>query len=67
MVQKKVDTRVQILTYLKNEKRPLRWISKNTKIPYGSVYSIFKQKIMDLTQERLDQINEGLGTDFKLS
>lgn len=55
-----------ILNHLKEIKRPLSWISENTDIPYGSVYSIFVQKTMELTKEKLDKINKGLGTDFKL-
>lgn len=63
---KKVDARKLILNHLKQIRRPLAWISDVTDIPYGTVYGIFTQRIIELTQERLDKINAGLGTDFKL-
>jgi hypothetical protein len=61
-----VDTRDEIIAHLKEIRRPLAWIAKpNTDIPYGSIYSIFEQKVMDLKQDSLDKINKFLGTDFK--
>lgn len=63
---KKIDARRLILNHLKQIKRPLAWITEVTDIPYGTVYGIFKQRIIELTQERLDKINKGLETDFKL-
>lgn len=65
--EKILDVRDSIVEHLKEIKRPLSWISKpNTSIPYGSVYSIFEQKVMSLSKERLDEINKHLGTDFIL-
>lgn len=61
------DTRVLIKEHLKEIVRPLKWLSAVTDIPYGTIYGIFEQDTMELTQERLDKINTGLGTDFKLS
>lgn len=60
-----IHPRVAILNHLKEIRRPLKWIADVTDIPYGSVYSIFTHKTMELTQERLDKINAGLGTSFK--
>lgn len=66
--KKVVDTRDVIVKHLKEIKRPLSWIAEpNTDIPYGSVYSTFVQKVMELTQERLNKINKWLGTDFSLN
>lgn len=64
--KKAIDVRDEILTYLESEQRPLRFISNNTDIPYGSVYSIFEQRTMELTQEKLDKVNQVLGTNFTL-
>jgi hypothetical protein len=64
--KKAIDVRDEILAYLESEQRPLRFISNNTDIPYGSVYSIFEQRTMELTQEKLDKVNQVLGTNFTL-
>jgi len=67
MATKKVtDPRVLIKDHLKEIVRPLKWLSTVTDIPYGTIYGIFEQNTMELNQERLDKINQGLGTDFKL-
>jgi hypothetical protein len=65
-IKKITDPRDLIVSHLEEIKRPLRWLSTITDIPYGSIYSIFVQKTMELTQERLDKINAGLETDFTL-
>ena len=65
-IKKAVHPRKLILKHLKEIKRPLSWLTVVTDIPYGSIYSIFVHESMDLTQERLDKINKGLETDFKL-
>jgi hypothetical protein len=65
--KKVIDTRDEIREHLNKIKRPLRWISQpNTTIPYGSIYSIFEHKVMELTQDRLDIINAWLETEFVL-
>lgn len=63
---KRVNPKKEILKHLKEIRRPLAWLSDVTDIPYGTIYGIFMQGTIDLTQERLDKINEGLGTDFKI-
>jgi hypothetical protein len=65
-VKKRLTPRVEILNHLKRIKRPLTWLTVVTDIPYGTLYSVLKLKSLELTQERLDKINKGLGTDFKL-
>jgi hypothetical protein len=62
----KVDVRDEIVNYLFSIERNLRWLSIKLNIPYGSAYSIFKQKVMELKQPLLDQINTILCTDFTL-
>lgn len=65
--KKIVDVRDLITEHLKQIKRPLSWIAKpNTSIPYGSVYSIFEQKVMELSEARLNELNAYLDTDFTL-
>lgn len=69
MATKKItDTRDLIVKHLEEIKRPLAWIADpNTDIPYGTIYSTFKHKAMDLTKERLDKINKWLNTNFSLN
>jgi len=63
----KIDVRDEIQSYLKSIRRPLSYIAKPyTDIPYGSVYSIFEQKVMELKPEHLEQINNWLKEDNKL-
>jgi hypothetical protein len=63
----KTDVRDEIQAYLKSIRRQLSYIAKPyTDIPYGSVYSIFVQKVMELNQEKLDKINLWLREDNKL-
>lgn len=64
-VKKAVHPKDSIRKHLKDIYRPLKWLSQITDIPYGSIYSIFVHESMELTQERLDKINKGLGTSFK--
>lgn len=65
--KKAVDVRDTIVSYIKEDlERPLNWITKKTNIPYGTVYSTFVQKVMDLSQENLDKINKAFNTEFTL-
>jgi hypothetical protein len=63
----KVDVRDEIISYLEGIRRPLSYIAKPyTDIPYGSIYSIFSQKVMELKPEHLEKINAWLKEDNKL-
>jgi hypothetical protein len=53
-----------ILLHLEAEERPLAWLSRKTEIPYPTLYSIFVQRIMNLSDKNLAKINEAMETDF---
>jgi hypothetical protein len=53
-----------ILLHLEEEERPLAWLSRKTEIPYPTLYSIFIQRIMNLSDKNLAKINEAMETDF---
>jgi lambda repressor-like predicted transcriptional regulator len=61
---KSVDTRDEIVAYLKEEERSIAWLSKKTEINYNTLYSILVQKIIALSKTNLKKINEVLGTSF---
>lgn len=61
-----IDTRDSINEKLTELERNLSWLQRKTGIPYGSLYSIIIQKVMDLKQDNLDLINTALETDFTL-
>lgn len=56
----------QINKYLKDEFLSLAWLQKKTDIPYGTLYGIFTEYRIPLTQERLNLINHACKTNFKL-
>jgi hypothetical protein len=58
------DLRDVIHEHIKNDDRSLLWLSNKTGIPYGTIYSIFKHKIMELTPDRKQAINNVLGTTY---
>lgn len=58
------DTRDIILNWLEKEERTLAWLSTKSTIPYGTIYSIFKQRTFDLNEERLKLINDGTNQSF---
>lgn len=60
------DVRDEILEWLKSEFVDLMWLHRKTDIPYGTLYSCFKQKYFNLSQKNLDIINKETGQDFKL-
>lgn len=66
-IKEKIDTRDLILDHLKKNERNMKWLSRQTSIPYGTVYSIFKHRIMNLSEQNLTKINKALNTDFTLS
>ena len=59
-------TKDRVNNYLFDEERDLPWLNRKTDIPYGTLYGIFVQGTMDLTQERLNLINSALKTNFQL-
>ncbi len=64
-VKDKEDVRDDIMAYLSKEERSLLWLSNKTKINYNTMYSIFKQRLSMLSDEKLKIINKKLRTDFK--
>lgn len=63
---KVIDVRDVINDKLIELERNLSWLQRKTDIPYGSLYSILKQKVMELNQDNLTLINAALETDFTL-
>ncbi len=63
---KVVDVRDLINEKLLDSERNLLWLQRKTDIPYGSLYSILKQKVMDIKPAHLKLINAALETDFTL-
>lgn len=64
MVQKK-DTRDLVLNHLKKYGSTISWLSKETGIPYNTLYAILKLKTTNISEERMISINNVLGTKFK--
>lgn len=60
------DTRDLILAYIKKDSRNLTWLSKQIGVNYSTMYSIFTQKTIKLSEFNLQKINKFLKTDFKL-
>lgn len=56
----------KILQHLKADERDLAWLGRKTDIPYATLYSIFVEDRLKLTQERLNLINNSLNTKFEL-
>jgi predicted transcriptional regulator len=62
----KLTDKQKILKHLEFEDLTLAWLSRKTDIPYGTLYSIFVENRIPLTQERLNLINIALKTKFEL-
>lgn len=62
---KSVDVRDAIMDHIEADDRTLAWLAQKTGFNYNTLYSTFKQKVINLTPEKLQAINELLGTDFK--
>jgi len=60
----KLNVKDEILLYLEKEERTLAWLSRKIDIPYPTLYSIFIQRIMNLSDTNLGKINRALNTDF---
>ncbi len=65
--QVEIDVRDTILSHLKEDERDLAWLARKTDIPYATLYSIFIQRTFNLNEERLEKINEILGTTLKVA
>lgn len=63
-MKKENTTKDEILLYLQEIERPMSWLSRKTEIPYGTLYAIFIQRIMNLSDKYLVKINKALETDF---
>jgi predicted transcriptional regulator len=68
-MSKKNSTKILsvITKELQKQDRNILWLSKNTKIPYGTLYGILKQNTVLLKQEHLDKINKVLNCVFVIS
>lgn len=64
-VKDKIDVRDAILAHLEANKRSLAWLAEETGYNYNTMYSIFKQKTINLSADKLQKINFKLGTSFK--
>ena len=62
----KLICKARISKHLEIEERDWAWLSRKTDIPYGTIYGIFVQNTVELTQERLNLINAACGTNFEL-
>lgn len=58
------DVRDLIVAHLKEIERPMTWLSKQTEIPYPTLYSILKEKTFNLSNDKKRKINEVLSTKF---
>jgi hypothetical protein len=63
-VSENVDVRVEIENYLDSKKLTLGWLHRATGFNYHTLYSIITKKKVALKQDKLDKINEVLGTNF---
>ena len=64
-VLKNVPLVEEINNHLKNEFLTISWLQKKTDITYHTLYGIFNEFRVPLTQERLNLINHALRTSFK--
>ncbi len=62
---KKVDVRDTILSILNKDDRSLNWLANKTNINYNTMFSIFKQRTINLSDDKLDSINKVLKTKLK--
>lgn len=54
-----------ILDYLEGTGRRLPWLAKKTGISYDTLYYTLKNQSAYFKQEKIDKINEVLGTNFR--
>lgn len=60
-----VDVRDTIVNHLEQIERNLSWLATKTGYNYNTLYSIFVQKTVQLSDEKLNTINSVLKTKFK--
>ncbi len=60
-----IDVRDKILKHLEEDHRNLKYLTKITDIPYGTLYSCFVQRTFSITDENLEKINAALNSSFK--
>jgi len=60
-----VDVRDEIRNWLQENRRTFAWLEEKTGIGYHALYSIIKLKHVNISDDKLDKINEVLGTTFK--
>lgn len=60
-----VDVRDTIVNHLEQIERNLNWLAIKTGYNYNTLYSIFVQKTVQLSDEKLNTINSVLKTKFK--
>jgi hypothetical protein len=53
-----------ILLHLQEIERPMAWLSRKSGIKYGTLYAIFVQRIMNLSDKNLAKVNKAMGTNF---
>jgi predicted transcriptional regulator len=61
---KKQNVKDLILLHLEQEERPLAWLARKSKVPYGTLYGILVHKIMNFSDDNLKKVNKAMGTDF---
>lgn len=66
MAEKEVaDVRDDIMVHLTEIERNLRWLCRKTGHNYNTMYSTLVQKLIELSDDKLQEINQVLKTKFK--
>lgn len=60
----KRDVRDLIMDKMEDDGRTLTWLAEKIDVNYNTLHSCLIKKTFSLSEERLDKINELLGTDF---
>lgn len=64
-VKEKLDVRDEIKNWLNDNQRTLGWVAKQTGFSYHTLYSILTLKTVNISDEKLETINNLLETKFK--
>ena len=59
------DIRDIIMRILKEDDRTLRWLHDQTGVPYGTLYSVLREKRFTLSAENFSKINKVLPKKIK--